>query len=297
MKKLIDLHIHTNLSDGILSPIQVIDEAIKNGVSIIGISDHDTIDAYTDDLYNYAKANNIKVINSVEISTKTDKCGIHILGYNFDINNKELKQKLDILKNVRHKYLYDVANKLNALGYVLNLDKLSQIKIVTKAHIALDIINNPQNKEILLKEFNCIPTKGDFIEKIMNEGCKAYVKKETITPKEASTLIKNANGKVILAHPVAYKYEDNLNDEEILKIIKEIDADGIESNYILIKNNNKIDESDKWNKFALDNNLITTIGSDFHIKDNIHPNIGLINENLNLSEDSIEKIIKNIINN
>ena len=124
---------------------------------------------------------------------------------------------------------------------------------------------------------------GEFIEKIMNENCPAYVKKETIPPLEAANLIRKSGGKVILAHPVAYQYEDNLTNEEILTLIEEIKPDGIEANYIYIDRfNNKINEIDKWNKFALDNNLITTIGSDFHKYDNIHPKIGLINESIYL---------------
>ena len=55
MNKKIDLHIHTNKSDGKLSPKEVIDEALKNGVSAIAIADHDTIEAYSDELFNYAK--------------------------------------------------------------------------------------------------------------------------------------------------------------------------------------------------------------------------------------------------
>ena len=55
MNKKIDLHIHTNKSDGKLSPKEVIDEALKNGVSTIAIADHDTIEAYSDELFNYAK--------------------------------------------------------------------------------------------------------------------------------------------------------------------------------------------------------------------------------------------------
>ena len=211
MKKRIDLHIHTNLSDGALSPKQVIDEAVENGVNVIAIADHDTIEVYNNDFYSYAKKKNVKIINAVEISTKNDKTGIHVLGYNFDINNQELIKTLFLLRNARHKYLYDVTAKLNELGYIVNVEKLDQIDSVTKAHIALDIVNNPQNSKLLLEKFNYIPQKGEFIETIMNEGCPAYVKKDTITPKEAANLIRNAGGKVILAHPVAYKYEDNLN--------------------------------------------------------------------------------------
>lgn len=297
MEKIIDLHIHTNISDGTFTPKQIIDEAVKNGVSVIAIADHDTIDAYTDELFEYAKDKNIQIIKAVEISTKIAKAGIHVLGYNFDINNKELREKLSILRNARHDYLYNVASKLNELGYILNVEELDKIEAVTKAHIAKDVVSNEQNQELLLQSFGHIPNKGEFIETIMNENCPAYVKKETVTPIDAAELIRSAGGKVILAHPVAYTYEDNLSDEDIMSLVKEMKADGIEANYIYVdRNNNKINDIDKWNKLAKDNNLIVTVGSDFHTKDGIHAEVGLVNEDFRLDNNTIDNILDNLLN-
>lgn len=294
MRKLIDLHIHTNISDGVLSPKEVIDEAYRNNASVISIADHDTIDAYTDEIFEYAKSKNIILIPGVEISAKAERSGVHILGYNFDINNKNLKEKLHQVRNARHKYLHEVAERLEKIGYIVNVNELDKIDSVTKAHIAIDIINNKKNEKILLKDFNEIPTKGDFIEKIMNEGCIAYVEKDSLSAKEAAEIIREAGGKAILAHPVAYEYEDGLNEKDILEIINDMNADGIESNYIYIDQNNiKVDESDKWNQFANKYNLITTVGSDFHKKDGIHKDIGLIGD-LTLSDEEICKIIRNL---
>ena len=289
MNNLIDLHIHTNCSDGVLSPYEVIDEALRNKVDTISITDHDTVSAYTKDLIEYAKTNNINLIPGIEISTKTKKCGIHILGYNIDIHNKELIEKLEKVRNARHDYLKNVSEKLESLGYKVNIDDLEKIESVTKAHIAEDIISNKANEELLLKEFKQIPSKGLFIETLMNEGCPAYVKKETITPKEASELIKKANGIVVLAHPVAYYYEDNLTEDDIQELIDEIDPDGIEAYYIYIdKNNYKHNDIDKWSKFSKKNNKLMTIGSDFHRKDGIHPEIGLVKEKI-VIEENIKK--------
>ena len=297
MKKLIDLHIHSNLSDGELTPREIIDRTVNNGVSVIAIADHDTIESYNNNLFSYAKDNNVKLIPAVEISTKYKGIGIHVLGYNFDINNKLLIDKLYSIRNARHIYLHDVAVKLKELGYIIDVNSLDKIDSVTKAHIALNIIENENNNKLLLKTFGYIPDKGEFIETIMNEGCPAYVEKETISPMEASNLIKEAGGKVILAHPVCYKYEDGLTDEEILNLVNDMKADGIESNYIYIdKNNNKINEINHWNAFAKQYNLITTIGSDFHKVDNIHPDIGLINEDIKLNDSEINSIIELMFN-
>ena len=289
---LIDLHIHTNISDGELSPKEIIDEAVNNKASIISITDHDTIDAYTDDLIKYANNNKIDLIPGVEISTKSHGVGIHVLGYNIDIHSNILKKQLEDLRNIRHEYLYNVGKKLKELGYEIDIEELDKIHAVTKAHISLQIINNLNNKEKLLKEFGHIPNKGEFIENIMNENCPAYVKKRSITPLEAANIIRKAGGKVVLAHPVAYEHQDNLTDLDIQEIIEEIIPDGIEANYIFYdRDENRYNESEKWKKVAKKNNLFTTIGSDFHTKSSKHALIGLINENIHISDEEINNII------
>lgn len=292
----IDLHIHTTISDGSLNPKEVIDEASKNGVSTIAIADHDTIEAYTDELFEYASSKNIKIINAVEISTKNYKAGIHILGYNFDLKDTKFRERLHKIRNSRHDYLHKVAEKLNKLGYFLNVEELDKIEAVTKAHIALDIINNEKNKEKLLSDYGHIPNKGEFIETIMNENCPAYVKKESITPAEAAEMIREAKGKVVLAHPVAYVHEDNFTEEDILDIIKAMKPDGLEANYLYVDcNNNKIDEIEKWNNFAKQHNLFVTVGSDFHNKDGIRPEIGFVNTDFVLGTIVVNGIIESII--
>lgn len=296
MTKRIDLHIHTTISDGVLTPKEVIDEAVKNGVAVISIADHDTIDAYTDEIFEYAKSKNIKLIPAVEISNKTKKSGIHVLGYNFDLEDIEFKEKLKQIRNARHDYLHKVAKKLEELGYYVNLTELDKIDAVTKAHIAIDLTTNLANKDKLLKEFGHIPAKGEFIETIMNENCPAYVEKVTVTPREAGEMIRAAKGKVVLAHPVAYVHEDNLTEEDILNIIKELKPDGLEAYYLYVdKDNKKFDETKKWCEFAKDNNLFVTVGSDFHnTKKKLKPQIGFVNTDFVLSEKVIEEIISNL---
>lgn len=294
--KQIDLHMHTNKSDGALTPKQIIDEAVKANLQAISITDHDTIDAYTDETIKYAKEQGIKLIVGVEISTKSDRCGIHVLGYNFDLNNEEFKQNLDRIRNARHDYLKAVAKKIEALNYKINVEELDKIKSVTKAHISKDIIENEENREELLKQFGHIPNKGEFIETIMNENCPAYVQKVTVTPEAAAEMIRKAGGIVVLAHPVAYANEDNMTVEEVQQLINKMKPDGIEAYYIYTNRNNEyINEIDKWLKLAKDNNLFSTIGSDFHIKDGHHAEIGMRNVGVQLEEETIKKILSNLI--
>ena len=298
MEKIIDLHIHTTKSDGALTPMEVVEEAIKNRVSAIAIADHDTIDAYSDELFDYAEANNVILIPAVEISTKTKKCGIHVLGYNFDLNNQNFREQLEKLRNARHDYLYGVSEKLEELGYKVNVEELDKIEAVTKAHISLDVISNKENEEILMKNFGHIPNKGEFIETVMNEGCPAYVRKVSITPSEAADLIRSAGGKAVLAHPVCYGYEDGLTDEEILDLVKEMRVEAIEANYLYVDRNDEMhDDTNKWKAFAKENNLISTIGSDFHNKDGLRPEIGFRNTNFTISREEISSILSYLSNN
>ena len=298
MEKIIDLHMHTTKSDGALTPMEVVEEAIKNRVSAIAIADHDTIDAYSDELFDYAEANNVILIPAVEISTKTKKCGIHVLGYNFNLNNQNFREQLEKLRNARHDYLYGVSEKLEELGYKVNVEELDKIEAVTKAHISLDVISNKENEEILMKNFGHIPNKGEFIETVMNEGCPAYVRKVSITPSEAADLIRSAGGKAVLAHPVCYGYEDGLTDEEILDLVKEMKVEAIEANYLYVDRKDEMhDDTNKWKAFAKENNLISTIGSDFHNKDGLRPEIGFRNTNFTISREEISSILSYLSNN
>ena len=275
---MIDLHIHTNCSDGDNSIYEVIDMAINNKLDMISITDHDTVMAYSDEVFKYAYDRGIELVTGVEISVKYNNETIHVLGYNIDVENENLNNKLEMIRNQRHIYLRDVADKFMTLGYIVNVDSLDKIEAVTKAHIANDIINNKSNSKLLIDKFGYIPDKGEFIESMMNEGCPCFVKKKSINPVMAAEMIREAGGGVFLAHPVAYKYEDGLTDEDILRIVREMNADGIEANYIYVDKFNKvIDDREHYQKLARDNGLKISTGSDFHKIDGIHPEIGFVN--------------------
>ena len=72
--------------------------------------------------------------------------------------------------------------------------------------------------------------------------------------------------------------------------------DGLEANYLYVdRNNNKINEMKKWNKFAKENNLFVTVGSDFHNKDGLRPEIGFVNIDFILDDDAVNEIINNLM--
>lgn len=86
-----------------------------------------------------------------------------------------------------------------------------------------------------------------------------------------------------------------MTDEDILKIVSEMKPDGIEANYLYVdRYDNKFDETEKWNEFAKQHNLFVTVGSDFHNKDGLRPEIGFVNTDFTLPEEIIDEMINNI---
>ena len=90
MEKKIDLHIHTNCSDGGNNIYEVIDMAINNKLDMISITDHDTVMAYGDEVFKYAYDRGIELVTGVEISVKYNNETIHVLGYNIDVENADV---------------------------------------------------------------------------------------------------------------------------------------------------------------------------------------------------------------
>lgn len=294
-EKRIDLHMHSTFSDGVLTPLQILQKAKENNVEILSITDHDCILAYDQEFFEKAKELQIKIVCGVEISTVWKSARIHVLGYDFDLGNENLKQTLFKLKNSRIEYLKNVSVLLEKIGYKVNTSKLLEIESVTKATIADDVVSNKENKALLEKVFGFVPSRGEFIEAVMNKGCPAYVKKNTLSPKEAGEVIKQANGKVVLAHPVCYKHEQGLSLENVLEIINEIQPFAIEANYICVSANGQIiDEVDFWKNIAKTNNLVCTIGSDFHFSNGLNPEIGLVNTALKLSEEEKNSLFESL---
>lgn len=293
MSKIIDLHIHTNCSDGKFSPLEIIDMAKNNNVSIIAIADHDTLKAYNEVVFLYAAKKDIQLINAVEISTKFEGYGIHILGYGFDLKNKELLKMIEKAENARLNYLLEVSEKLEQFGFIVNLDNLKNFPSVTKYHIANEVIQNQKNDKLINNIFHKVPSIGEFIETIMNENCPCFVKKYCPTPKKISEIIKQAGGKVVIAHPVAYIYENGFTIKDVEDLIKEIKPWGIESYYWYVDKFGKvINEVEKWKDVANKYGLVNTIGSDFHTFSPNNAVLGLLNTDLSLNEEELTNILE-----
>ncbi len=286
--KIIDLHSHSVFSDGELTPIELLNLAIDNGVSTFAITDHDNIDAVKMVRNNYSDFLNksgLFFINGIELSVKVNHGRMHMLGYNIDINNKELNDKLVELKN---NSIYSMISYFNDLrrneGISFSTEDI--LKVLNKK----GNIGRPEIAKLMIK-YGYVKTVQEAFDKYLTEMYGRVRKlNKGINYEEAISLIKNAKGYAILAHP----YSLELNDIELLKMVKKLISCGLDGIEVYHSNHSK-EQMDAYLKIAYENNLLYSGGSDFH-GINVKPDIELgygKNNNLNIKKLSLVSKIKN----
>jgi len=279
----IDLHTHTNCSDGFLSPVELLKKAKDYGLVALSITDHDTLQAYEDkSIFNFAISLGIDLIPGIEFSTIDENNNkYHVLGLMIDISNESLISLVDELQNNRLSYAKKVSESLRTDGWFIEIESLLNSKeSITKAHISRLLVANIKNEPKLLEYFNTIPSEGELTESLLIKGKKYYIPAEkSLTPREAIDVIHNARGLAILAHPAF-----NIIKGEDLNILcdrfKSLNIDGFEAiNIQFNKSNNdeRVDLVKEFSDYAKNNHLLITGGSDFH-----HSNKDLIGNFIDL---------------
>ncbi len=269
-KKLVDLHTHTIHSDGAFTPTELVEKAAELQLAAIAISDHENIDGI-DEAIKTGEKYGVEIIPAVEIGSYPDALTEHhILGYFIDYKNKKLVETFKELQNSRENRAKRVIQNLNDLGYLITFGDVKKMAMgtIVQPHIALIVINDQENKTILIKEFGHIPDTGEFIRKYLIPGAPAYESRSALTPQEAVDLIHEAGGIVVFAHPcwtTATKEQgkiifDDKKFESVLKV-------GIEGVEVLAHRGSEEDTRISVKHFdglAKKHNLLVTGGSDFH---------------------------------
>ncbi len=248
MKCFADLHIHSTASDGILTPIQVIQAAQAQNLSYISIADHDTM-LGVKELSNYLKTNQspVKLIPAVEISADYYDEEIHILGYFARDHHQELEFALDELNQLRNQRIDKILEKLALNGIYISrheVEQHSKIGTLGRPHIAKEMIQQ-----------GYVNTVGEAFERYLARGKPAYVRREKMDPSGAIDLIKSCNGVAVWAHPGITK-----RPEEAIDMLLAYEIDGVE----LYHPYHTINFEIEWRSILEKNNLLITGGSDFH---------------------------------
>jgi len=268
----IDLHIHSNASDGVLTVQEIVKEAKIRNIGCMSITNHDSIKDQ-DIAVKVAKDAEIKYITGVELNVTFSgpnyqngkKSNLDFLGYQFDLRNIALKNRIETLAKYRKDRVVKIFNNLNSMllkkkGYVLSDEELHKIQLSTEG-----AIGRPHIADYLVKK-GIVNNRQEAFENYLVEGNSP---KYPLSIEEASKLIRNAGGKLILAHPNDpqgtslatltrnLQEQTHIIKEEILPYI-----DGVECWH----SRNTIKTTSHYIEFAKNNGLIMTGGSDCHQK-------------------------------
>ncbi|MEK7399788.1 MAG: PHP domain-containing protein [Candidatus Poribacteria bacterium] len=270
--KYADLHIHTDRSDGLLSPEQIVAKADKAGLSTISITDHDMLDGIEPALA-AGKRHNVEIIPGLEISAEHDNDEIHILGYFIDWQNQALNERLQIFRNARHERALKMMDKLKQLGVHIDHNdvfRITELDYVGRPHLAAAIVQNGYAETI-----------SDAFNKFLGNNAPAYIPKSAFSSSEAIKMILDSDGIPVWGHPGTLKHD-------VLKELISYGLMGIEAYYSYHSNQ----LTDYYCNLSRENNLLITGGSDFHGFENSRRALGEIK----LPYEYVEELKEAVIN-
>lgn len=251
----IDLHVHSNTSDGTLTPTEVVEAAIQSGLSAIALTDHDTIDGVQEALDAASKAalqgHHIRIIAGTELSVAYKQRDIHILGLFLNIQNTEFQNFLNIAKEERQNRNRKMVFNLQNAGIDISMEDLMEDNdeaVITRAHFAKHLVKTGVTK-----------TKEDAFRRYLDSSTPYYVPREFFTPEEAIQMIHRAGGIASLAHPLLYKCTRS-EVEKLVVYLKSLGLDALETYY------SSHTDADEYfiRNLARRQGLLMTGGSDFH---------------------------------
>lgn len=254
MEKLIDMHMHTNYSDGELSPDELINLAIENGIETMAITDHDTIEGVK--TVDKSKYPDIEIINGIELSAKVEKGRMHILGYDIDLENKNLNKKMTELKDNSIDSLLSTMEQIKRdYGIRFNYE---DIKEMINAHHNLNRVDLAK----LCIKYGYADTVQDAFDKYLIAARDKI--RQTITGlqyPECIELILNSGGIPVLAHPKSLE----LSKKELLILLKDMINCGLKGIEVYHSSHSK-EEMNLYSEIAKEYNLLISGGSDYHGK-------------------------------
>lgn len=248
--KIVDLHVHSNKSDGTCSPSELVDLAIQKGLSAFALTDHDTT-AGLDEAIEYAKGRDIEVVPGIEFSTEYQGRDIHVLGLAIDYKAPVFADRLQAFVDSRIGRNRKMCRNLTEAGIDISYEKLMAAypgAVITRAHYARYLLDHGYVKSL-----------PEAFERYVGDHCPYFVPREKVTPVQAVQLIRQAKGITVLAHPTLYHMgKDAL--QKLVSSLTEAGLVGLEAVYSTYS----AGEEREMRQLALRNGLLISGGSDFH---------------------------------
>ena len=247
----IDLHTHTNFSDGTDTPTELINKALAAGITTIGLTDHDSIGGWQE--ATNALRGGISLVPGAEISCQTtDGISVHILGLLFDSNNSQLMNTLEKTRENRHGRMEKIIARINEAGIDISmadvLEQLSDGATLGRPHLA----------DALVKK-GVVASRDEAFSQMLHNNSKYYVSHYSPSPEDAIKLIKAAGGVSVIAHPMA-SHRGRIISLDTFGSLITAGLDGIEVDH----RDHSPDEKAQLITLAKESNLVMTGASDYH---------------------------------
>ena len=248
---MIDLHTHTNCSDGTDSPRELVNKAIVQGLEVLGISDHDTTSGWKEAIETLRGP--LKLALGAEISCLTnDGVSVHMLGLLFDPDHEEMQRVLEETRDGRLPRMRKMIEKMRAEGMDISMEDVEQ------AMPAGATMGRPHLADALVAKKIVKSRDEAFVDLLHNES-RFYVSHAAPTPVEAIALIRRAGGVAVIAHPFASHRGQILKPEDFSELVS-AGLNGIEVDH----RDQNPDERAMLRAIAHELDLVITGSSDYH---------------------------------
>jgi predicted metal-dependent phosphoesterase TrpH len=259
-----DLHSHSTVSDGSLSPEHLVARAIDQGVDVLALTDHDGTEGITA-AQAAAQGTKLSLVTGVEISVTWGSSTIHILGLKVDHKNKALQKGLKKIRDYRKERAFKIAERLEKSGISGAYEGASQYAspvMLGRVHFAKFLVDKGHAKNI-----------NDVFKRYLVRNKPGYVSGEWATLAQAVNWINGAGGQAVIAHPARYKMTAT-KLRRLITEFKELGGVGLE----VVSGRQHPEEIKTLAKLANDFNLLASCGSDFHSPDNTWVELGRLPE-------------------
>jgi hypothetical protein len=250
MDPCLDFHSHTNFSDGVLTPEELVAEALKRGLSYLAVTDHDQTGGVLP-AQKAARGTSLEVIAGVEMSSMLEECTVHILGLFVDVNHEGFQNYLQKMTQARLHRGKKMIDQLVQAG--LNLSFEDVLKVSQGGQEGKVSIGRPHVAQVLIDR-GFVQTRQEAFDRYLTQGKPGYVPYEKAKPQEAIYWIHQARGLAFLAHPKL------IRKQNLIAPIIEMGLDGLE----VIHPEHSPNDIDQLDRLCTKKNLLRSGGSDFH---------------------------------
>ena len=280
---MIDLHTHTNESDGSCTPLELVERALAIRLEALAISDHDTFAGY-DQAIRPARAEGLDLVCGVELSARMaspDRHTIHVLGYFLnEPPSFEFRAWLEELVGARRERNVRLISKLQAMGIAIEIEEVERI--------GRTLTGRPHFARVLVAKGYAAHTDEAF-RKYLGESAPAYIERQAPHAAMAIQQIVAGGGLAVLAHPVRLGVRDPIVEEDLISELKDSGLGGLE----VYHSDHQVADVARYESIAKKLGLAISGGSDFH--GDAKPRIALgtgMNGNLNVSRKVLERLRK-----